>query len=428
MVSISTASLIVAQYRRNFFHWVCLRSTEVPLSEIDQGFAGIQSQLQQLTVSWDIPGGTFVSWILPSDIVGSFNFCREDDIAANISKFSPFNLNELKLSNLKKNNEIYQTMYWIHNDWANEIARISKELGWICAELFSRAQLFIKIFPIHTSEYNLLLEGSDSDAFFHIYASSGALLRTTKVRVNRPDEMVAFIKKEIKSLSPKTVDVLRLFALNAKPELVESLKSDFRVEPLTLSSSTTLMSQLLLSTEEGVELSPAYGSLLRRVNVFSLIVAIVASIMFGIAVWSDEVLQSDIDVNRSQVRKEITRFQTAKYALADTVKMDDAVKRKQSIVVEPSSFKLLAEILPALTVPASLSYFDQNGRTLKIAGLQSGSEAIKLNMDKNPIFHSVQVAAVPEELKADKQVFSLEFLWRDPMQEHDDVAAHGVKK
>ena len=428
MVTISAANLIVAQYRRNFSRWVCLRSAEVPLSEIDQGFAGIQSQLKQLTASWEIPNGTYVSWVLPSDIVGAFNFCKQNDVATEISNLSPFSLSDLKLSDLKKNNETQQTIYWIHKDWINEIARISKELNWICVEFFSRAQLFIKVFPIQTPGYKLLLEGRDSDVFFHIYTSAGALLRTTKAKANLSDGMVAFIKKEIKSLPARTADDLRLFVFNTNPELAQSLEKDFKVVQLPSSASTALMSQLLFSAEEGVELSPVYDALVRRVNVFSLILVISASIMFGIAVWCDEVTQSDIDRYRSQLRKEATRFQAGKYLLADALKMADAVKEKDSIVVEPSSFKLLAEVLPMLPIPASLSYFDQNGRTLKIAGVQSGSDAIKLNMEKNSVFHGAKVAAVPEELKANKQVFSLEFLWRDPMQKADGVAVDRAMK
>jgi len=428
MVTISAANLIVAQYRRNFFQWVCLRSTQVPLLEIDQGFAGIQSQLKQLTASWEIPNGTNVSWVLPSDIVGAFNFCKQNDVATEISNLSPFSLSDLKLSDLKKNNETQQTIYWIHKDWIKEIARISKELNWICVEFFSRAQLFIKVFPIQTPGYKLLLEGRDSDVFFHIYTSAGALLRTTKAKANLSDGMVAFIKKEIKSLPARTADDLRLFVFNTNPELAQSLEKDFKVEQLSSSASSALMSQLLFSAEEGIELSPVYDALVRRVNVFSLIIVIFASIMFGIAVWCDEVTQSDIDLYRSQLRKEASRFQTGKYLLADALKMVDAVKGKESIVVEPSSFKLLAEVLPMLPIPASLSYFDQNGRALKIAGVQSGSDAIILNMEKNSVFHGAKVAAVPEELKVNKQVFSLEFLLRDPMQKTDGVAVDKAMK
>lgn len=409
-------------------HWVCLRSVEIPLSEITQDFSEIQIQLQQLTASWRIPNGAPVSWVLPSDIVGAFNFCKQNDIATDISSFSPFNLNDLRVSELIKNSAMYQTIYWTHKDWSNEIARISEQLNWTCVEFFSRAQLFIKIFPKQESEYSLLLEGHGLDVSLHIYAFSGSILRTTKVSANHAPDLAAFVKKEVKSLPLKMTNDFQLFVLNVDPELVQSLQRDFKVEQLPLNSSIALMSRLLLSSEEGIELSPTYGSLLSRVNAFSLAIAIAASAMFSIAVWYDGVLQSDIDLNRRQLRKETARFQTAKYVRAETIKMADAVRAKQSIVVEPSSFKLLAEVLPALTVPASLSYFDQNGRTLKIAGIQGESEAVKSSMEKNPIFLDVHITVAPEELKADKQVFSLEFLWRDVDREiHEATVPKAMK-
>jgi len=412
-ISLTASTLLVTQYQRRFTRWFCLHDAEIVLSEKTQDLSEVLIKLKELMVSWGIPDGTWVSWILPSDIVGVLRYSKQSNATLEIASLFPFDISDLKLSEFSENKETPQTIFWTHKDWVGEVVKVSKQVGWACDELYSRAQLFQTTLPSHAEGYSLLMEGDASEQYLHIFSPNGAVVRTTKVSMSHSADMPTALRKEIGSLSVQGDKGFRLFSCNLPSVLVQPLRIDFEFEQLPDVNAKSLVFSLLGSMATGIELQPTYATVANRINAYSLAFAIVGSILLGIMVWHDGVLQSEIETQRRQVRKDTSAFQVVKAMRLETVKMANAIMIKQTMVSEPSAFRPLAELLPVISPPMSLTFYEQSGSAVRIAGANDNGVGLKSSLEKNPKFSSVRMAQPKEGLAKAKGAFAFELRWQE---------------
>ena len=224
-VALAASKLFVVQLQQRFTGWVCLHNAEVTLAKTNEDLQDISVKLRDVTATWDIPVGTWISWIMPSDIVGVTSYNKASEQRVEIESLFPFALADLKVSEFDVANTRQQVIYWAHNDWVNEVAKVSKQIGWSCDEIYSRAQLFQFILPPHPAEYRLLLEGDDSDRYLHIFAANGTAVRSTKVAASNPADLAVIVRREIGALSAKSTDNFPLFVCNLPDHLLEHARS-----------------------------------------------------------------------------------------------------------------------------------------------------------------------------------------------------------
>ena len=412
-VLLTASGLSVVQFQRSFSGWNCLNSASLALKESSQDFSEILVKLRDATAQWAIPAATWVSWIMPGDILAVVQFCKAKDQVADISNLFPFDRTEIQISDLKETSDKPQSLYWIHKDWANEVAKISAELGWVCDEIYSRAQLLKGVMPKRVGKFGLLLEGDDAEQHLHIYSPNGSVVRTTQVAAARTEDIAKSVLREMDALEPQPSGGFQLYVHNLPVQVTGLSPDEMPVQRLDRVDFEGLAARLVNSTETGIEVTPTFGSLVNRVTAYSLGFAVVGSLLLALMVWHDGILQTEVENSRRQVRTDAARYQAAKLARKETVKMSDAVHVKAAMVSDPPAFQPLAEIVLVLGPPSSLSLFDKSGSDVRIAGLNGKPEAMKALFEKNPKFSGVRVTSVPDFLKKTAGAFALEMQWTE---------------
>lgn len=413
VVFLDDSNLHVAQLHRGLFQWEMIRDVELPLSDRSQDLSDVKNRLADATSTWNIPNNTFVSWVLSPDIIGAVHLPTQSK--SEVTSLFPFDLKDIKRSEISKESKKNQTIFWSHIDWINEFNKISQQLGWVCAELFSRAQLFQLTLPKKLRKYNVLLEGDLLEPYLHIYSSTGSVLRTTKCSTEQRNHINKIIRIEIDSICG-TIDSeiadLNFYTLNSALPEHELSQFGFRVEVLPSVPMRSLIVNLLRSDSEGIEIRSTYDSVIKRINALTLVIAVIGIGILGGMVWHDGKLKQDLELSRSQLRKETPVFLNAQSLRLEVLNMSKALEIKQEIVKKPSSFKPLADVLSVLNPPATLLLYAQSGESLKISGIHGDAKNIKSLLEKNSHFYNV-VITLPREFK--RQIngeFSLDFMWR----------------
>jgi hypothetical protein len=96
-VFLTASGLSVVQFQRRFTGWVCLHSSNLVLAEASQDFSEILIKLRDTTADWKIPTATWVSWIMPGDILAVLQYCKPKDQVADISNLFPFESKDITL-------------------------------------------------------------------------------------------------------------------------------------------------------------------------------------------------------------------------------------------------------------------------------------------------------------------------------------------
>lgn len=427
-VFLTVSGLFVAQYQRNFAGWVCLHSANVPLSENAQDFSEIFTKLKAISADWRIPAATWVSWIMPGDVVAVLRYCKPDDQVFDIANLFPFELSDIKVSDFDQNSVKPQSLYWIHKDWLNEIVKVSTQLGWACDEIYTRAQLFKPTITSKSAKCTLLLEGDSAEKYLHIYSPEGAVVRTTKVTVAHPDDVVTAIRREVAAMPEQAGNGCRLLVCNLPAQTVDLSRLETETAQVPAVEFERLMVQLIGSLETGIEVRATYGTTVNRVNAYSLGFALIGSLMLGLMVWHDGVLQLEIDANRSQLRKETPQYQTSKALRIETLKMAQAVKVKTAIAADPPVFQPLAEIASVLPSPIRLAFYEYKATTVRIAGTNGNPAAVKTLLEKNQRFSNIRITTPPESLKGSEGKFALEMQWQESLSPTKLDQVQGVVK
>ncbi len=412
-VFLTASGLSVVQFQRRFTGWVCLHSSNLVLAEASQDFSEILIKLRDTTADWKIPTATWVSWIMPGDILAVLQYCKPKDQVADISNLFPFESKDIHISDFSESSDKPQSIYWIHKDWVTEVAKVSAELGWVCDEIYTRAQLLKGVLPKGVNQFRLLLEGEDSEKHLHIYASNGSIVRTTQVVATGPEDVAKTIRREMGAVAAQSSGGFQLFVHNLPVQSTGLSPDEMPVQLLAGLDFESLAARLISSAETGIEVRPTFGALVNRINAYSLGFAMVGSLLLALMVWHDSVLQTEVEGSRRQARTDTARYQAAKLARRESVKMAEAVKLKASIVADPPVFQPLADIMSVLSPPSSLSLYEKNAVVVRIAGLNGKPEALKLLLEQNPKFSGVRVTNTPDFLKTNAGAFALEMLWAE---------------
>ncbi len=412
-VFLTASGLSVVQFQRRFTGWICLNRASLALAEASQDFSEILVKLRDATADWKIPAATWVSWIMPGDILAVVQYCKPKDQVADFSNLFPFERNDIQISEFSESSDKPQSIYWIHKDWVTEVAKVSAELGWVCDEIYARAQLLKCVLPKGVGKFRLLLEGDNAEKHLHIYASNGSIVRTTQVGATGPEEVAKTIRREMGALAAQTLGGFQLFVHNLPAQATGVSPDEMPVQPLPALDSESLTARLICSAQTGIEVRPTFGALVSRINAYSLGFATVGSLLLALMVWHDGVLQTEIESSRRQVRTDTARYQTAKHARMEAVKMAEAVQVKASMVAAPPVFQPLSEIMSVLSPPSSLSLYESDSTGVRIAGLNGKPDALKSLLQQNPRFSGVRLSNAPDFLKTSAGAFALEMQWNE---------------
>lgn len=390
MISVSSIGLTIAQFRLEFLGWTILHTEKIALPEAEQDFNAIAEKIQELTKAWNVPTGTWVSWILPSDILsvlhGNVANTTEVKKTEEIAPLVPYPLNELQFSDKKT--------YWIHTDWIQALQQTAQKLGWVVDECYSRAQLFLSLLPKALKKQNrFLLESDGAIQYLHIYASNGAVLRTTKIHADNIPTFIDMVRREMVLLQTddKAIDAA-IYGCNIK---IAELRTELGLKQLSDCSTEILLLPLLKSTQTGISIQPTYDALLNRVNAWSLGWAVIGSALVGGMVWHDDQLKVQIEDQRFALRHATTAYQNAKAIRRDTFLMADAVAVKNQFSATTPSFQPLAHIImvlnPPNTIPARLTYYEKTGKIIRIEFTGGKLNAIESELKKNKHFSDLKI-------------------------------------
>lgn len=409
IVLLSDSYLFVSKYQRNFFHWKLTENTKITFSKTEN-YSEITSKLDALISTWALSGSKYISWIVPSDVMGSFETKIDIDKAVNISNYLPYQKSDVKLSVINNKTKTPQVIYWMHNDWISEFVEISNKLDITCVEFFSRAQLYIdKIYPKRIS---VIVEGESREVYLHVFSAIGNLVRSTKIPNDGVDVLKGNIDKEINFLESKNIKVL----FNSLPEDLEDfLKEKYSATELVLDDIGTLVNGLFKSGVEGIEVNPVYAETLRKFNVILWSVVFAVGIGTSLMIWHDYRLQVTAAHDRASLKEAFPKFQTAKVELAEAIEMSKAIKEQQAMASELPSFKPLGGILLELSQPEVLSSYSQNGKVINVAGTGNTNDIIRSKLEKNKNIRNLEILTKPEVLKSDNEAYMFKFNWLDEL-------------
>lgn len=413
IVSLTASGLEVAQYHRAFTTWVCLQSVALNFAQPVQDASETVAKLQEATSKWGIEHGCLASWVMPADVVAVQVLAPASNLSADNAGLFPFELNDMKLSDFNRSSKNEQSISWIHKDWVGQLVKLSSDLGWVCDEIYARAQLFLPSLPKREGKFRVLVEGDSTERHLHMYSPSGAVVRTSKISANNPDGVALAIRREIAATSAPLTTEFCILIDSQQLASIGDISAQSVVQEFEPSSLPSLGIGLIESAQTGVEIVPTYGALTQRVQAYSLGFAIVGAVMIGALVWHDGVLQSKIDDDRRQIRKDTSPFQIARAQRLETLKMAQAIQVKSDIVMQPPVFRPLSEMMSSIAIPAKLSSYEQTASTVRISGTGATGAAMKSLFEKNPKFSKVRVVPVPDFLKSHDAVFALEMQWKD---------------
>lgn len=412
-VFLNASGLSVFQFQKRFTGWICLNRATLALAEASQDFSEILVKLRDATLEWKIPASTWVSWIMPGDILAVLQFCKPKDQVTDVSNLFPFERDDIQISDYKESSDKPQSIYWIHKDWVRAVTKVSADLGWVCDEMYTRAQLLKSVLPRGVGKCRLLLEGNDSEMHLHIYASNGSIVRTTQVVTTGPVEVAKTIRREMGTLTAQTGGDFELFVHDLPVQATGMSPDELPVQLLSGLDFERLAERLIRSAETGIEIHPSFGALVKRINAYSLGFAMVGSLLLALMVWHDGVLQTEVESGRRQVRTDATRFQAAKLARRESVKMAEAVDLKAFLVADSPAFQPMGAVMSVLSPPSSLSLYEKSAKGVLVAGLNAKPEALKMLLEKNPKFSGVRVTNVPDFLKTNASAFAVEMQWAE---------------
>lgn len=414
MISLSSTGLTVVHLRRDFYNWVILHTDKLDLSEDQQDFNAIPAKIRKLTHDWKIPNTknntTWVSWILPSDILAALRgeLTTHNTPQEAIASRVPYALNELRLSDFSTRSKNPKTIYWLHSDWIQAFQQTAQALGGVADECYARAQLFLSILPKAVKKQNrVLLESDGVSRYLHIYAPNGTVLRTTKLNahINTHDtaSLMDSVRREMvllpageddtKNKSPSAA----IYGWNVK---IPELRSELGLRELNDShqgAPETLFLPLLKSAQTGVEIQPTYEPLLNRVNAWSLGWAVVGGALIGAMVSHDDELKTQIEDQRFELRRLTHHYQNSKAIRRDTLRMAESVDMKNRFAAGAPAFQPLAEVVTALnppnTLPTRLNFYEKTGSTIRIEFTGGKLSAIQEELKKNKRFSDLKIHA-----------------------------------
>ena len=410
-VSVSASGLAVALYQRAFSRWKCRQLGVLALPEEAQDFTNLAPKIQELVATWGIAPGSYVSWIAPGDVMASLRVTLPKGQSLNVGSLLPFDPAEVQLSEPNGNSDHEQTIFWLHQDWVMALKQASQQLGWVFDECFARAQLFAPLLPRSKGRDRLLLESDGASRYAHFYGTDGAVLRTAKIASNDADAIGIWARRELGALGNSVeCDV---FERKLAPADSAVVRQGFAAKPVVEVSSEALFDALIASGQRGIELVPTHAWVAKRIQAYSLGLAVVGTGLVGAMLWHDGELQAEIDAQRKALRQETAPFQAAKAQRKQALAMVDVVAHKNAIATAHPAFKPLSDIAANLTVPAAIVYYEHTGAHVRVATAGGTVSEVKKSLEKTPQLTGIKTATAPDFLQATKGVSAWEMRWQD---------------
>lgn len=382
VLSLTPECLQLLHLQRGVLGWRRAHEEHCPLPQGDDFLAALQQQAQQCTQQWRLPPGTRAHWVLASDILGIIAPAQPATAGAALLPFAP--------SDTRTQADVFAGadnpgMLWIHKDWLAEIERISELCGLQLVELYARAQLFQREAARASGALKVVIEepAGQQQAFLHIYAANGAMLRSRVLDVHdKGQALQGCVAAELAALGAAAggaagqAPALLLTATAPQPPWPElpqwrALKRQAEADRLW---------QLWRGDQEGIVVRATHEEVGKTLKGLSLALGLAGAVGLGAMVWHDGRLQQQIEDDSASARREAPRVAAAQALKARTLRMADAVQASQTLQDAPDAMAGLAALLARFPAPpATLLYVRTDADTLAFAaqGDEASAQALR---------------------------------------------------
>ena len=411
--SLTTTCLDVGVYELGFLGWRQVAFSTVPIDNLGDNFDQLETALLSATAGWRIKSQTNVSWVLPPDIVGVVPNTKGLRDGPELDLIFPFSRDQILVSKSLNGRDLGPSILWVHKDWVAVLQRISHSAGLQCCELFARAQLFTRSFPV-VGVHGVLIDSVREESFLHIYRADRELVRSKSLGKVRTLTLDASFERELVSLGDNAASMycagsnLPLFQWEAGRGASESF-----IE-LPVKAPDEVLRALAYSLEQGVEIDSTYGGVVKTITSLSvLVVGLLLAILCFVS-WHGYELKSTVKEGRASIRKDLSAYESAKTLRLEAVRFAKAIELKDKFTNQPESFKILADTLAALGPDATLMFFSQDGLNVRLAGGADSSRANAASVLPTTNFRDVKEIDHRDVQEAPNATFARRLVWNDP--------------